>query len=451
MTMVKNNPYANVFYNDFQQRFIKPENKDDNAVVADKFRPFVKILNDFLAQNTNDKPQVKADGYKISSKEWVDFILSLRATMIANATKIDTLSEKYSRSPEIIGFFEKVKDFCIANSSKLQAEFDYDVFKRNKATGKLETADDWPDTDKKSVFFWGVNRSGNNIEEVNRMFRHSTKDLFDDEIFVKADIYSVAMPNSFPEEIAASTILQTIEKPQDFRDCDRFFAEEYWSEYVGKDLAFDEEGKIIEGEAYSTDELAKKLQNLKIISYCAGAANAHRSLNALKNIAAQLYDEPDLDKAWKNIQVVSYAFPLENEKIDYNCTAIMCNDVRNLNNPETVILTNFPTQYRKLYCPEGQDVKISSEDNCRYVALALPENVPEFSHEGKKVSRVINNRNGHRLQNVTAKNAESHNFEVMRYIVNCALNDEKVEDAKIRRIAAKPNAVLLNLRNQQEK
>ena len=85
------------------------------------------------------------------------------------------------------------------------------------------------------------------------------------------------------------------------------------------------------------------------------------------------------------------------------------------------------------------------------MALALPENVPEFSHEGKKVSRVINNRNGHRLQNVTAKNTESHNFEVMRYIANCALNNEKVEEAKIRRIAAKPNAALLNLRNQQEK
>ena len=35
------NPYARIFYNDFKERFLKPENKSDDFVVPAKFQRFL--------------------------------------------------------------------------------------------------------------------------------------------------------------------------------------------------------------------------------------------------------------------------------------------------------------------------------------------------------------------------------------------------------------------------
>ena len=430
------NPYARIFYNDFKERFLKPENKSDDFVVPAKFQRFLDNMNKIFQKSEDDKQfNINPKGYKIEAKDFADFVLSLGATMFASAGKIPNLNEKDSRSPEIIEFFESVKNFCIQNSTKLSEDFDYEFFKLNSSTGKLELMEDLPNVQKKGIFFFGVNRSSfNNMDDVNCFFKKATKDIFDNEAFLGSDIYSVALPKCFPEEIAMSTILKTIENSEYINSYDRFFVEEYWSSYIGKDLEFDENGSVIGGKAYSQEVLQENLKNLKVFGYCAGAANAHRCLKALKNIAGQLYDEKFLAKAWKNIKVVSYAFPLEQEKIDYDCVSVMSND-KNPDNPETVILTLFPSQYHKLCIKDENAVKITDEENCKYVALELPKEVSKIDTQGRRFSCAIDNRNGHRLQNATAKNDTSHNFEAVCYILKCCMNNEPVNNGKLCRIA----------------
>ncbi len=431
------NPYAKIFHDAFVNSFINEQHKQEGAVLPEKMQSFMRQFNAFLYKfDPKNYQKIETQGYKIEPKEFEDFVLSLRALMIAKSREIPVLSEKETRSADMVAFFDMVKNFCVQNSSKIFSDFDYDCFVRDK-DNNLDFCDNLPDYNQKNVFFFGVNRSDcSKMDNVNYFFHYATKDLFKQKEFLNISIYSVCMPITFPEEISASTILKTINQPQKFLDADRYFVEEYWSSFVGENLEFDEEGKVVGGKAYSPEKMEEKLKNLKIFSYCMGAANAHRCLNALKNVAYQLYDKTLVDHAWKNIDVVSYAFLLESEKVDYHNISLFCND-KNPNNPETVLLTNFPTQYHNMHLlPEDKSaIQIQNKENCKYIALELPKSVSVYNHSGQKVSRNINNRNGHRLQNVTAKNSSSHNFEVLLYIGSCLLKDEEINDKKLFNIA----------------
>lgn len=435
------NPYAEIFYKEFKRRFINEKHQAPGFQTPPKMAQFIKDFNTFLAQAAPDKDwHITTDGYKMEPKEFSYFVLGLRAQMIAATKNLPTVHQEDTLSPVMINFFEKVKDLCLASSSKLYEDFDYDVFSYNHTSQQLELCEDIPDKQKQNIFFFGVNRSNRqNMEEVNYFFNHASKDLFKQKQFKDADIYSVCIPKCFPEEIGASTIMRTITEPTKFNGPELYFAEENWSHFIGKDLSFDEDGKITEGTRYSLDELQENLRHLKIFSYCAGAGSAHRCLNALQSIANQLYDKKTIAKMWQNIDVVSFAFPLEAEKTPYHHIALMCND-KDATNPETVIKTNFPELYERLTLNEDDrgSVKINNAKHTKYIALELHKDAPIYDHNGQNISRQINNRNGHRLQNITAQSAYSKNFEVLMYIMNCCLKNEPIDDKKLTNIGNAP-------------
>lgn len=435
------NPYAEVFYKEFNHRFINEKHKKSGWQTPPKMARFIKDFNTFLAQTAPDKDwRINADGYKIEPKEFSYFVLGLRAQMIAASKNLTDLHADDTLSPEIINFFENVKDLCLASSSKLYEDFDYDVFSYNHTSQQLDLCEDIPNEQVKNIFFFGVNRSNRqNMEEVNYFFNHASKDLFKQKQFKDTDIYSVCIPKCFPEEIGASTIMKTITEPTKFNGPELYFVEENWSQFIGKDLAFDEDGKVVEGSRYSMEELQENLRHLKVFSYCAGAGTAHRCLNALQSIANQLYDQKTVARMWQNIDVVSFAFPLEAEKTPYHHVAIMCND-KDATNPETVIKTNFPELYNHLTLNEEDrgHIKINNAKHTKYIALELNKDAPIFDHNGQNISRQINNRNGHRLQNITAKNAYSQNFNVLMHIMECCLKNEPIDDKRLIQIANAP-------------
>ena len=406
------NPYAEVFYKEFNRRFINEKHKKSGWQTPPKMARFIKDFNTFLAQTAPDKDwRINADGYKIEPKEFSYFVLGLRAQMIAASKNLTDLHTDDTLSPEIINFFENVKDLCLASSSKLYEDFDYDVFSYNHTSQQLDLCEDIPNEQVKNIFFFGVNRSNRqNMEEVNYFFNHASKDLFKQKQFKDTDIYSVCIPKCFPEEIGASTIMKTITEPTKFNGPELYFVEENWSQFIGKDLAFDEDGKVVEGSRYSMEELQENLRHLKVFSYCAGAGTAHRCLNALQSIANQLYDQKTVARMWQNIDVVSFAFPLEAEKAPYHHVAIMCNDKDATNNAK----------------------------HSKYIALELNKDAPIFDHNGQNISRQINNHNGHRLQNITAKNAYSQNFNVLMHIMECCLKNEPIDDKRLTKIANAP-------------
>ena len=435
------NPYAEVFYKEFNRRFINEKHKEAGWQTPPKMARFIKDFNTFLAQTAPDKDwRINADGYKIEPKEFSYFVLGLRAQMIAASKNLTDLHIDDTLSPEIINFFENVKDLCLASSSKLYEDFDYDVFSYNHTSQQLDLCEDIPNEQVKNIFFFGVNRSNRqNMEEVNYFFNHASKDLFKQKQFKDTDIYSVCIPKCFPEEIGASTIMKTITEPTKFNGPELYFVEENWSQFIGKDLAFDEDGKVVEGSRYSMEELQENLRHLKVFSYCAGAGTAHRCLNALQSIANQLYDQKTVARMWQNIDIVSFAFPLEAEKTPYHHVAIMCND-KDATNPETVIKTNFPELYEHLTLNEEDrgHIKINNAKHSKYIALELNKDAPIYDHQGHDISRQINNRNGHRLQNITAKNAYSQNFNVLMHIMECCLKNEPIDDKRLTQIANAP-------------
>lgn len=435
------NPYAEIFYKDFKELLLPLHSYQKGAEVNPKVRQVVDYLNDFFKKAAPDKKlRLDVDNYQINMKKFADFVLSFRADMIAHAADVKNPEKEYGRAPEMLKLLENLQKFCVENSSKIKPDFDYEIYKLNRQTGHMEMLNRLPDENKKSMYFFGVNRTSyNNPQAADRAFFHPTKDLFTNEIFKNADVYFVSVPSYFPEEISAPLILNTIVKPEQTQSCDVTFAQTYWRNYIGKDLRF-EGDRIVAGKPLKPDELKQNLQNLKAFTYCTGGANAHRCFKALKNLASQLYPQDMLDKLWKEINVTSFAFPLEAEKIDYKCTALLCTD-SNPNNPEKVLLTNFPKLYNELKLNQGEKIKITNRADCKYVTCELPKQVMSQAENGRWEVKEVADHNGHRLQNVTAKNVCSQNFEVLKYILQCALQSKEVNDKKLKNIAEGINPI----------
>ena len=120
------NPYAKIFHDAFVNSFINEQHKQEGAVLPEKMQSFMRQFNVFLHKfDPENYQKIETQGYKIEPKEFEDFVLSLRALMIAKSREIPVLSEKETRSADMVAFFDMVKNFCVQNSSKIFSDFDY--------------------------------------------------------------------------------------------------------------------------------------------------------------------------------------------------------------------------------------------------------------------------------------------------------------------------------------
>ena len=90
---------------------------------------------------------------------------------------------------------------------------------------------------------------------------------------------------------------------------------------------------------------------------------------------------------------------------------------------------------------QGEKIKITNRADCKYVTCELPKQVMFQAENGRWEVKEVADHNGHRLQNVTAKNVCSQNFEVLKYILQCALQSKEVNDKKLKNIAEGINPI----------
>lgn len=205
--------------------------------------------------------------------------------------------------------------------------------------------------------------------------------------------FFVHMPPSYPEEIAAANVLTTIRYPDEYTEADMTFTREQWSNYLGRNLKYNEDNEIISGYRYEDNDFVEAMKGLKIFGYCAAAADAHRCLKAFKNLAEQIYEPEVVSRAMKNVTLMAYALmPLE-EKTDYQGIYFMSNDINDLSNPEHVMMTNFPELYPQIRISKADlqiaDSKITETAAGDFIIVSpMPESSIQMDKNGRLVDKL---------------------------------------------------------------
>lgn len=427
------NPFARIFYSSFIHKFPITSGNDKNNENSERDKKyiskFISHLNNFFEKNkTTDGKHLHIDenNHNLNKADIKYFAHSMCAIMISGSRYIPNISSKYTLDNNIITLFDNISDLICKNSNKYDNIYDYCNF----IVKGQNIIDATPaTTNKRNIFIFGVSRDDQHKKETALdNYKHFMKDIANIEELnnENTEIYHTSFPTSYPEEIAIPEILGTVNNPEFYNEADNLYAQQYWHKFLGENIKFDEDGNIINGKKYSPEVFASNLKNLNILGYCAGAANAHRCLKAFKDLAEQLYSKDEVSNAMKNINFISFAFfPLEKQP-DYTHTAIICNS-KDETNPETTIRCIYPELYEK-YRIKPDDIgkaKCSPyTEKDTILALELPKNPVIYDENNNPILREINNRNGHRLQNITAYNSKSPNFRIFRTIVKLALTNK---------------------------
>ena len=446
--IMERNPFASLFYQVFMHNFPEQPETVPSSPQENKFLfTLAKHLNSLFekAAPAGEKPlHINEKHHPADIKKLKNFALSLRAIMIAGSRYIPNIKSKDSISPEIIALFDNIGGLLAKTFPKYSTIYDYSAFQQ-KGTALIPAQEASPR--QKNIFVFGVSRDDeNNPQNAEKNLRHYLKDLLESPVLKQENmqIYNTCFPTAYPEEIAVPEMLGTINSPELYNEADLIYVEKYWHQFLGKNLSFDEDGKITGGKPHSPEKFSENMKNMVILGYCAGAANAHRCLKAFKSLAQQLYTPEETAAALKNINFISYAFmPLE-QNPDYHQTAILCNS-KDENNPEATVRCNFPEIYEKVHLT-GQDIgkaKFTPHNGKDGIlALELPAAPVIYDSHHNKISKEINDRNGHRWQNVTAKNNRSPNFAAFQTIIRMAVNGT-LNNNSLKKIAMHVNQLAL--------
>lgn len=459
---MQNNPFAKLFYDKFQEEVLNKciyYGEKETIPLGRLEARFIDRFNIFL--NRCGQQEVDVSHHKISDQKLASFCSSLRFYMIRNAQNMPNLTSEFSHDKDLISLFDSSAQYLINRSRyyRLQGKrvpqlsdiYDYSVwkvtFQDERSHVKIIPSKIAPRPDGPTLFIFDPNRSPENERIVQKLFRHDMQDLFHGKKHEGLKTYFIHLPVSYPEEIAAANVLTTIRYPDQYTQADMTFAQQRWGNFLGKNLKYNEDDEIISGYRYEDPYFIENMKNLNIFGYCAAAMDAHRCLKAFKSLAEQIYEPDTVKKGLKNVKMMAYAMaPLEKDN-DYTGIYFISNDVSNPNNPEHVMLTNYPELYQAIHVTQ-QDLKnavskvTETPSGDLIIASPMPPNSFQIDKEGCFVDKLTDKnkvpgrislhtslteapkihardkewRDGHRLQNSTAANLGSTNHLMMKTV-----------------------------------
>lgn len=471
---MQNNPFAKLFYDKFQEEVLNKSTyygEKENIPLGSLETRFIERFNVFLKRC--GQPEIDVSHHMVSDQKLATFCSNLRFYMIRNVQDLPGVTSEFSRDKDLISLFDSSAQYLINRSRQYRLQgkrapglsdiYDYSVwkvaFQDERGQAKLIPSKITPPPGQCCLFIFDPNRSPQNEKIVQKLFRHDMQDLFHGKKHEKLKTYFIHLPVSYPEEIAAANVLTTLRYPEEYTEADMNFARERWSNFLGKHIKYNEDNEVISGYRYEDQDFIENMKNLKIFGYCAAAMDAHRCLKALKSLAEQIYEPETVKKGFKNITLMAYALaPLAKES-DYSGIYFISNDINNPNNPEHVMLTNYPELY-PLIRVTPQDLKTAvskiteTPSGDFIIASPMPPNSFQIDRNGRLVDKIAaaNNRpgnfvletsfgeakkinprkkewrDGHRLQNGTAANLGSSNHLMMKTVFNNMLEGKFGKD-----------------------
>ena len=415
---MKDNPYAKVFRESFYHDVLgdmiyAPTCKHQHPVRVEKF---MDEFNKFL--KTAGHPEVPYKDYILNEEKLIDYALFMRCYMRDAQEVLSNLQPKYATDPDLIDLFQAASNYLVSGSHSLNQKkiFDNNVSYR---TWKIDLSEGFEraayqkaaeniDPSRRSLYLFMPFRVKDDEKQLKIWtYNNMRQTLCNTEIFgPQVDAYVVNFPIQKSRTSTVVSLLKTLQNSEEYyEDKDMEFVKKYWLDYIGKNVKIDAEGKVISGELYSAEQVKENFNNITIFSYCAGTANAHRSLNALSDITCQLYGEQTTKEAMENVFVCSYGFLPPRSHLPYSGVHFYTNAVPDTNCREPFANLNNHTLYEKTKC-------LTPSDRARYtqmpdgrnfvVALQMPKKLT-IMQDGE-FQDVFDGEFGHNLANVNTPN-----------------------------------------------
>ena len=429
---MNNNPLAAAVRSAFIQNvlnkpFVENRNKAARNTIENILRNkrvslFENAINRFLT-NCGEAP-VKMSSTFADEKNLLTFSLQLSGYIRDAQKALNNLSDAHACDPDLIRLYQAAAKYSADCSGKIEGSkyffrehCDYHFWKI-KNTSVLAEAD-FLDSgfrispQRHNLFIsmpFHISASQNELRKWSDKFLNQALD--NKNIFgTRVDVYLAHFPIEQPRGEKFALSLETIRSPQTyFEKADMTFVKNNLSAFLGEHIEIDEHNHITAGKPYDNETFKRLCGNITILGYCAGAAHAHRWINAFSHLAGQLYDEQTVRDAAKNIFVITYAFLPVQEKNKYAGAHFMSNFADDTMRKEPFIKMFAPRLYEQSkYRPETTaPARISiMPDNRNYiVALNLPEDFALYDQNHHK-HPLPDLENGHHMAVVTARNANS--------------------------------------------
>lgn len=370
---------------------------------------------------------LQLSGYIRDAQEALS-VLTLKQAHDPNLIRLYSAAAKYSvdytKSAKDCKYkFEEHQDYCfwkVQNPTSInEAKFNNYGFVVNPT--------------RKNIFLsmpFHIKQTQEDLQKWTSKFMQSSLDdkrVFNSDI----DVYLAHFPIEQPRGEKFALSLTTIQNPETyFTETDMKFVQKNFSCFLGKDIKYDDQNRIISGKPFTSEEFKENCNNITIVSYCAGTLHAHRWVNALSTLASQIYDEKTTKDALKNIFVISYAsLPIQNET-KYSGVHFMSNFADDNGRKEPFIKMFNPELYEKCkYLPSESPARISimpDGRNC-IVALKLPEQFQGIDMNGNKGS-LPDIENGHHMALATMPNADifnNHAFTIYQTVLKNAAQGKR--------------------------
>ena len=414
------NPFAKVFRKAFETDILGTAIYTPTQILntEPRVKTFLNSLNRFL--RSSGQAPILYQKYLMDEHKIFEYALFLRGYMRDSQKILADLKQQYATDNELIKLFEASSEYVVSCNNRLNNKkiFDnnvsYHTWKMDLSDGLQKAAytpTDSIDKSRHNLFLFMPFRLKDNEQTLNTwMFKNMRQSLDNRDIFSdKVDTYVVFYPIQKSRCSNITSLLKTLRQSDSFYEPEDFaFMKQYWADFIAKDLKFDENGKVISAQKYTPEKLKANFGNITIFSYCAGTANAHRSLNVLYETTEQIYGEKIAQEAMKNVFVTSYGFLPPQEKLRYSGVHFYTNAVNDENHLEPFVNLNNHPLYKMTKCRQQDgSARISimpDKQNC-VIALKLSEKNVRLNNGEPEVFN--DSEYGHNLNNVNAHNLAS--------------------------------------------
>lgn len=429
---MKHNPFASIFRQAFHDDVLNHSTflGKEKADTPQRVNKFISSLNNFMQQA--ELPALDISHYAVPEKHLIHYALFLRGYMRDAMAYLNNLTSEYSLDNNLVALFKASSQYVVACNNHVPNHTNTYDEQSSYRTWKLDprqypqqidlsdgTAQINPD--KKNLLLFMPYHIKDNITETQKWLYKNMGESLASDFFRQqnVDIFTFNFPIKKSRCAKIYTTLKTMQEPDSYFEAqDMELVQKNFLPFIGKGLKLDNNYRIISGQKYSPEELKSKLGNITIFSYCSGTTDAHRCLNGLKNVALQLYPEPIINDAMKNIYLISYGFLPFSRNTSYSGAHLMTNKENDFMQKEVFAKMNRPELYEKVkYTPSAAPARISLlPDRRNYIiAFKMPETTVLF--DAQNIGQLtLDTENGHRCHHITSRNLNSQdNFAFYQF------------------------------------
>lgn len=396
--------------------------------------------------------------YIIDERKLFEYALFLRGYMRDAQHVLKDLQQHHAMDKNLVKLFEASSEYVVACNGKIgdKRTFDntvqYRTWKIDLSKG-LEKASYEPskktNESRHNLYLFMPFRLKDDEKTLSKwMYKNLRQSMDNKQIFAdNVDTYVVFYPIQKSRSSNITSLLKTLRGSESFYEPeDMQFVKQNWLNFVADDVKFDG-NKIISAKTYPTDILNENFKNITVFSYCAGTANAHRSLNALYELTADIYGEQTATTAMKNVCVISYGFLPPQEKLRYSGVHFYTNAINDKNKKEPFVNLNNHTLYERTKCvSKDTPARISVMPDKQNYVVALKLTEKHIYFRNGVTEEFKDGEHGHNLTNINTPDLNAHEgyaHQIFRSALENGSMGKRGQDI-LQTTTSTPNVRLLN-------